>query len=93
MKERNKFIESDGLFWESDTHEWFNNKSTTTYAQIKNSQGISLKLTSFVVRNKETGDYNYVLMDNETNELIYDSTSLEKLGVHIDMMKAIKTFS
>jgi len=32
-------------------------------------------------------------LDNETNELIYDSTSLEKLGVHIDMMKAIKTFS
>jgi len=93
MKDRNKYLETDGLFWESDSHEWFNNKSTTIYAQNLNALGISLpNVVSFVVRNKETGDYNYVLMDNKTNELIYESQSIEQLGVHIDMLKAIKCY-
>jgi hypothetical protein len=41
MIERNKFLEIDGLFWESKTHEWFNDKGSTSYAKIEQN-GISL---------------------------------------------------
>lgn len=34
--DRNQFLESDGLFWESETHEWFHDKTSTDYAR-KNS--------------------------------------------------------
>ena len=27
--DRNQFLESDGLFWESETHEWFHDKIST----------------------------------------------------------------
>lgn len=36
MENRNKYIESDGLFWESETHEWFNDNLSTKYAQTDN---------------------------------------------------------
>jgi hypothetical protein len=26
MKDRNEFLEMDGLHWESETHEWFHDK-------------------------------------------------------------------
>ena len=34
--ERNQFLEMDGLYWESETHEWFHDK-THTQAAHKNS--------------------------------------------------------
>jgi hypothetical protein len=94
--ERNEFLESDGLFWESDTHEWFNDKISTRYAR-KNSvlwgsgeQEDSLDVMCFVVRNKDTGDYDRVIMDKPTNEVIYSTKSLEDLGFYIDKLKVIK---
>ncbi len=35
MKYRNTFLEKGGLFWESETHEWFNDKTSTDYANKK----------------------------------------------------------
>ncbi len=91
--ERNRFLECDGLFWESETHEWFNDKSTTKYAQ-KNSilwvggeQADKLLVVCFVVRNKETGEYDRVVIDGQTNKIIYETKSLEDLGYFIDKMK------
>ena len=59
---RNEFLEMDGLFWESETHEWFNDKISTQHAR-KNSvlwgsgeQKDALNVMCFVVRNKETGE-------------------------------------
>lgn len=97
-KERNEFLESDGLFWESETHEWFHDKISTDYAQKKSvlwgsgEQNDSLDAACFVVRNKETGEYDRVMMDRKTNEVIFDTKSLEELGYHIDKLKVAKRF-
>jgi len=92
MKERNNYIETDGLYWESDTHEWFHDKSTTKYCRNEDLHGTKLNWAAFFVRDKSTGEYTRVLMDIETNELIRDDTSLEAQGVFIDMMKASKRY-
>jgi hypothetical protein len=96
--ERNEFLESDGLFWESETHEWFHDKISTNHAQ-KNSvlwgsgeQDDSLDVMCFVVRDKATGEYNRLMMDKPTNEIIYHTKSLEDLGFHIDKLKTILRF-
>lgn len=96
--ERNRFLEADGLFWESDTHEWFNDKISTEYAQKKSVLwGVGevedkLNVVCFVVREKQTGKYNRVIMDVKTNEIIFETTSLEKLSYEIDRLKVIKRF-
>jgi hypothetical protein len=96
--ERNEFLERDGLFWESETHEWFNDKISTQYAR-KNTltstgqdNNDALDVMCFVVRNKETGEYDRVMMDKPTNEVIYSTKSLEALGYHIDKLKTILRF-
>jgi hypothetical protein len=94
--ERNEFLESDGLFWESDTHEWFNDKISTNHAQKKSvlwgsgEQEDNLDIMCFVVRNKATGDYDRVIMDKPTNEVIYSAKSLEDLGSYIDKLKIMQ---
>jgi hypothetical protein len=96
--ERNQFLEMDGLFWESETHEWFNDKISTQHARKKSvlwesgEQGDSLDVVCFVVRNKETGEYDRVVMDRETEEIIYETKSLEDLGYFIDKLKVKKRF-
>jgi hypothetical protein len=98
MENRNEFLEMDGLFWESDTHEWFHDKISTQHAQ-KNSviwsggeQNDSLDVMCFVVRNKETGEYDRVMMDKPSNQIIYTTKSLEDLGYHIDKLKVVKRY-
>jgi hypothetical protein len=96
--ERNQFLESDGLFWESETHQWFNDKISTQHAQKKSilwgsgEQKDSLDIVCFVVRNKRTGEYDRVVMDKTTNEIIYETKSLEDLGYFIDNLKVQKRF-
>ncbi len=96
--ERNEFLESDGLYWDSETHEWFHDKISTQYAQKKSvlwgsgEHEDALKLMCFVVRNKETGEYDRVVMDIKTNEIMYSTKSLEDLGYYIDKLKVIKRF-
>jgi RimJ/RimL family protein N-acetyltransferase len=98
MERRNKFLESDGLYWESETHEWFHDKISTQHAQKKSVLWVSgehedaLKFMCFVVRNKETGEYDRVVMDIKTNEIIYTTKSLEDLGYYIDKLKVIERF-
>jgi hypothetical protein len=98
MDNRNKYLESDGLLAESETHEWFGDKTSTDYARKKSimwgsgEHDDSLNVTCMIVRCKETGDYDRVMMDNETNEIVYDTKSLETLGSRIDMMKASVRF-
>ena len=91
--ERNNFLEMDGLAYESDTHEWFFDNSTSNYAQRENKNGVALKnLTCYVVRQKDNGEYDRVVMDNIKQELIYDSKSLEEICFFIDRIKIAKHF-
>lgn len=96
--ERNQFLESDGLFWESESHEWFHDKISTDYARKKSvlwgsgEQDDSLDVACFVVRNKETGEYDRVMMDRPTNEIIYSTKVLEDLSFQIDKLKVAKRF-
>jgi hypothetical protein len=93
-KERNQFLEMDGLYWESETHEWFHDKSSTNYAQTDNGLNRdSLKnIYCFVTRNRETGEYDRVIMDSKKGEIIFDTKSLEDLAFEIDRMKILKRF-
>jgi hypothetical protein len=97
-EERNQILESDGLYWESDTHEWFHDKISTEYARKKSvlwgsgEQDDALNVLCLVTRNKETGEYDRVMMDVETNEIIYDTKSLEAMSFQIDKMKVAKRF-
>ena len=91
--ERNEFIERDGLYWQSDTHEWFNDTNSTNFAQKEDIKGISLpNIMAFIIRNKETGEYDRVLFDTKANQIIFDSKSLEEVGTAIDRMKLVKHF-
>jgi len=92
--ERNKFLETDGLYWESETHEWFHDKISTHYAQTNNGlhKDALKNIFCFVTRNKETGEYDRVVMDSETNEVIYDTKSLEDMSFFIDRLKIQKRF-
>jgi hypothetical protein len=98
MMERNEYLERDGLFWESETHEWFHDNISTNIAR-KNSilwgsgeQQDALDVMCFVVRNKSTGDYERVMMDKPTNEVIYSTLSLEDMGYQIDKLKVLKRY-
>ncbi len=98
MERRNEFLESDGLFWESETHEWFHDKINTQYARKKSvlwgsgEQDDALDVACFVVRNKETGEYDRIMMDKPTNQIIYSTKSLEALAYRIDQLKVLKRF-
>lgn len=98
IMERNEFLEMYGLYFESETHEWFNDKISTNYAQKKSvlwgsgEQQDALNVMCFVTRNKETGEYDRVMIDVKTNQLIYDTKSLEEMGYEIDRMKVLKRF-
>lgn len=95
MSKRNEFLEIDGLYWESETHEWFHDKTTTNYARTDNGlhKDALPDIYCFVTRNKETGEYDRVIMDSKTNQIIYDTKSLEDLSYRIDEMKVMKRFN
>lgn len=99
MNERNQFLESDGIYWESETHEWFHDKISTQYARKKSISiggsvnDDSLNVACFVIRNKETGEYDRILFDIEKNKIVYDTKNLEDLSYHIDKLKLQKRFS
>lgn len=91
---RNEFLEMDGLYWESETHEWFHDKSSTSYAQSDNglNKDALKNIYCFVTRNKETGEYDRVMMDSKTNEVIFDTKSLEVMAFEIDKLKVMKRY-
>ena len=94
MNSRNQFLEIDGLYFESETHEWFHDKTSTNYARTDNGlhKDALKNIRCFVTRNKETGEYDRVMMDSKTNEVIFDTKELEAMGGEIDRMKLIKRF-
>lgn len=91
---RNKILEMDGLYFESETHEWFHDKINTNYAQTNNGlhKDALKNIHCFVTRNKETGEYDRVMMDSKTNEVIFDTKELEIMGFEIDRLKVMKRF-
>lgn len=93
MQERNPFIENDGLYWESETHEWFHDKTSTQYAHSEGIHNDGLKhIYCFVTRNKQTGEYDRVMMDSNTQQVIYDTKVLEDMGAAIDRLKIAKRY-
>ena len=93
MDSRNELIERDGLYWESETHEWFHDKTSTNYAHTSGIHDDALPhILCFVTRNKETGEYDRVMMDARTNQIIYDTKVLEDMGGAIDRLKISKRF-
>jgi len=99
MSERNEFLEMDGLYYESETHEWFHDKTSTQYARKKSvlwesgEQNDALNVVCFVVRDKESGEYDRLMLDKDSEEVIFDTKSLEAMGYEIDRMIVIKRFN
>jgi hypothetical protein len=95
LDKRNEFLEMDGLYWESETHEWFHDKTSTQYAQSDNglNKDALKNIFCFVVRSKETGEYDRIMMDSETHEIIFDTKSLEVMAFEIDKLKVMKRFN
>jgi hypothetical protein len=96
MKERNKFEEMDGLYWESETHEWFRDKLNTQKLH-KASRGAYLEdelpnLYCFCVRDKETGEYTRVIIDKLTQTPILEAESYMEMASKIDMIKVTRRF-
>jgi hypothetical protein len=91
---RNEFLEIDGLYWESETHEWFHDKTSTQYAQSDNGlhKDALKNIFCFVTRSKETGEYDRVMMDSKTNEVIFATKELEIMGFEIDKLKVMKRY-
>lgn len=93
MEKRNKYLEMDGLYWESETHEWFHDKTSTDYARSGGIYDDALPhIICFVTRNKQTGEYDRVMMDSTANKILYDTKVLEDLGAAIDRLKVAKRF-
>jgi len=92
--ERNQYLELDGLYWQSESHEWFHDKTSTNYARTDNglNKDALKNIYCFVTRSKETGEYDRVMMDSKTNEVIFDTKSLEEMAFEIDKMKVAKRF-
>jgi len=94
MEQRNIYLEMDGLYWQSETHEWFHDKACTQYARQDNGlyKDALPNIFCFVLRNKKTGEYERVVMDSTKNEIIYATKRLEDLNFFIDKMKIQKRF-
>lgn len=92
--ERNEYLEMDGLYFESDTHEWFHDKTSTQYAQTDNglNKDALKNIYCFITRNKDTGEYDRVMMDSNTQQVIFDTKSIEEMGFEIDKMKIALRF-
>ena len=52
----------------------------------------SLVSDPLVVRNKESGEYDRVMLDTVKNEIIFETKSLEEMAYEIDKLKVIKRF-
>lgn len=94
MKERNKFLEMDGLYWESDTHEWFHDKISTNHAQEDSglNRDALKNIYCFVTRDKTTGQYERVMMDSKSNTIIFATFVAEEMWGEIDKLKILKRF-
>lgn len=80
------------FFTNPEGMEWWFDTDTTKWAHRKDSNGVTLKnVIAFILR-KDEGPLTRVLMNKETNEVIYENPGLEAVACHIDMLKAIKLY-
>lgn len=81
------------FFTNSEGIEWWVEKETTQWANRENEHGISLKnIVGFILR-KDGNPLTRVLMDKETDEVIYENTGLEAIACYISMLKTVKLYN
>jgi len=84
-------LEMEGLYFESETHEWFKDQLCTKYAQKGDNDGITLpKVSCFILRNKDTGLYTRAMMDTVNNAMIFDCETVKEMALQIDGLKTYK---
>lgn len=72
--------------------EWWTDKETTNWAHREDQHGTTLKnIVGFILR-KDKKPETRVLMDKESNQVVYANTLLEAVACHIDMLKASKRY-
>lgn len=65
--------------------------SLSKYARQKNLHGIALDYHVLFAETVD-GHMSRLLVDSVTNDVLYDTQSLEAMSVHIDMVKAAKHY-
>ena len=83
--------EEKPFFVNDEGFEWYIDEDTTGWAHRENGGVSLLNIVGFIVR-KDGESIDRVLMDKETNKVIYSNTSLEAIASHIDILKAVKRF-
>lgn len=70
---------------------WWNDESTTSFATMPDLHGTKLNARGYFAETPE-GYKTRILIDNNTNAIIAEDTSIEGMGVAIDILKARKRF-
>ena len=82
------FFDKEPDFINDEGTKWWIDKVTTQYAQKEDSQGTKLPNVHCFYIELKTGEKLYVLVEN--NEIIYETQSLEQVGIQIDILKLLK---
>ena len=79
------FVNPEGI-------EWWLDKDTTEWAHREDQHGTTLKnIIGFILR-RDGEPQTRVLMDKESNQVVYENTLLEAVACHIDALKALKRY-
>lgn len=79
------FINDEGVKWWKDEH-------STRYATKPDMHETSLDMSVWLVENAD-GKRNRVIVDNQLKTVIHEDSTLEGIGVKIDMLKLIERSS
>lgn len=76
-------------FTNEEGFEWYIEKDLTKQCQTERLKLPAINMVVFLVA-KNNEPLERVLMDVKTEQIVYSSTSLEEMAVHIDWLKLVK---
>lgn len=68
---------------------WWKAKTITDYAQKEDKHGTTLNLHGYGIELAD-GTRSYVLVDHKQVRVVYETQSLEQVGIHIDVLKLLE---
>lgn len=69
---------------------WWCDYETTKYAMVENAQGNTLPGVVVYAVEEPNGHRTYLICDKKG--VLFESQRLEDIGVHLDMMKIVKSY-
>lgn len=71
---------------ENENYNFYENDIT----DIVNETGKDISVNCYIAKNKKGWDLNYILV--KKNQVIYETSSSDQLGAHVEMLKAQLSF-